>query len=164
MKNNTLNCLRKTLFVVFFLSTAMLTYAQSTITGVVVDAANSEPIIGANVIVKGTTNGTITDFDGNFMLSVEKGATLEISYMGYKTVTVSATDGMKVELAEDSELLEEVVVVGYGVVKKNDKDYKNNGNIKWNFTKFLIDRNGAIVARFEPTNMKSLREAIKECL
>lgn len=120
MKNNTLNYLRKTLFVVFFLSATMLTYAQSVITGLVVDAANSEPIIGANVIVQGTTNGTITDFDGNFMLSVEKGATLEISYMGYKTVTVSATDGMKVELAEDSELLEEVVVVGYGVVKKND--------------------------------------------
>lgn len=51
-----------------------------------------------------------------------------------------------------------------GVVKKTDKDYKNNGNIKWNFTKFLIDRNGKIVARFEPTDMKKLKEAIKECL
>ena len=51
-----------------------------------------------------------------------------------------------------------------GVVKKNDKDYKKNGNIKWNFTKFLIDRNGEIVARFEPTDMKSLKEKIKECL
>ena len=51
-----------------------------------------------------------------------------------------------------------------GVVKKNDKDYKKNGNIKWNFTKFLIDRNGEIVARFEPTYMKSLKEKIKECL
>lgn len=51
-----------------------------------------------------------------------------------------------------------------GVVKKMDKDYKNNGNIKWNFTKFLIDRNGEIVARFEPTDMKALKEKIKECL
>ena len=51
-----------------------------------------------------------------------------------------------------------------GVVKKNDKDYKKNGNIKWNFTKFLIDRNGEIVARFEPTDMKSLKERIEECL
>ena len=51
-----------------------------------------------------------------------------------------------------------------GVVKKNDKDYKKNGNIKWNFTKFLIDRNGEIVARFEPTDMKSLKEKIEECL
>lgn len=51
-----------------------------------------------------------------------------------------------------------------GVVKKTDKDYKNNGKIKWNFTKFLIDRNGEIVARFEPTDMKRLKNAIKECL
>ncbi len=51
-----------------------------------------------------------------------------------------------------------------GVVKKADKDYKNNGNIKWNFTKFLFDRNGNIVARFEPTDMKKLKEKIEECL
>ena len=51
-----------------------------------------------------------------------------------------------------------------GIVKKADKDYKNNGNIKWNFTKFLIDRNGEIVARFEPMDMKKLKEAIQECL
>lgn len=51
-----------------------------------------------------------------------------------------------------------------GVVKKADKDYKNNGNIKWNFTKFLIDRNGNIVSRFEPTDMKNLKEKIEECL
>ena len=50
------------------------------------------------------------------------------------------------------------------VVKKADKDYKNNGSVKWNFTKFLIDRNGEIVARFEPTDMKQLKEKIKECL
>ncbi len=51
-----------------------------------------------------------------------------------------------------------------GVVKRTDKDYKNNGKIKWNFTKFLIDRSGNIVARFEPTDMKKLKEKIKECL
>lgn len=51
-----------------------------------------------------------------------------------------------------------------GVVKKNDKDYKNNGNVKWNFTKFLINRNGEIVARFEPTDMKRLKAKIEECL
>ena len=51
-----------------------------------------------------------------------------------------------------------------GVVKKQDKGYKNNGNVKWNFTKFLIDRNGEIVARFEPTNMKKLKKAIENCL
>ena len=51
-----------------------------------------------------------------------------------------------------------------GVVKKNDKDYKNNGNVKWNFTKFLIDRNGEIAARFEPTDMKNLKTKIEACL
>ena len=51
-----------------------------------------------------------------------------------------------------------------GVVKKTDKDYKHNGNIKWNFTKFLIDRSGEIVARFEPTDMKNLKEKIAACL
>lgn len=51
-----------------------------------------------------------------------------------------------------------------GIVKKTDKDYKNNGKIKWNFTKFLIDRNGEIVGRFEPTDMKKLKDRIKECL
>ena len=51
-----------------------------------------------------------------------------------------------------------------GIVKKMDKDYKNNGKVKWNFTKFLIDRNGEIVARFEPTDMKKLKDAIKACL
>lgn len=51
-----------------------------------------------------------------------------------------------------------------GVVKKTDKDYKNNGKVKWNFTKFLIDREGSIVARFEPTDMKNLKDKIKECL
>ena len=51
-----------------------------------------------------------------------------------------------------------------GIVKKTDKDYKNNGKVKWNFTKFLIDRKGEIVARFEPTDMKKLKEAIQNCL
>ena len=51
-----------------------------------------------------------------------------------------------------------------GVVKKQDKNYKNNGNVKWNFTKFLIDRNGEIVGRFEPTNMKKLKKSIENCL
>lgn len=51
-----------------------------------------------------------------------------------------------------------------GIAKKMDKDYKNNGNIKWNFTKFLVDRDGNIVGRFEPTDMKKLKEKIKECL
>ncbi|MGN1239582.1 MAG: SusC/RagA family TonB-linked outer membrane protein [Paludibacteraceae bacterium] len=95
-------------------------FAQTTATGVVLDAANNEPIIGANIIEVGTTNGTITDFDGNFTLNVKTGAKLEISYMGYKSVSLPAAANMRVMLGEDSELLDEVIVVGYGVVKKND--------------------------------------------
>lgn len=100
--------------------TGLSAYAQSTVSGTVLEAATGEPVIGANIIAVGTTNGTITDFDGNFTLMVAEGANLEISYMGYKTVTMPAKNGMRVMLSEDTELLDEVVVVGYGVVKKND--------------------------------------------
>ena len=100
--------------------TGVSLFAQTTATGVVLDAANNEPIIGANIIEVGTTNGTITDFDGNFTLNVKTGAKLEISYMGYKSVSLPAAANMRVMLGEDSELLDEVIVVGYGVVKKND--------------------------------------------
>ncbi len=119
MKNKTFSLLRGfAVGVLAMLSTAAM--AQITATGVVEDAANGEPIIGASVLEVGTTNGTITDFDGNFSLKVAAGATLSISYMGYKTQELPAAQNMKVRLGEDSELLDEVVVVGYGVVKKND--------------------------------------------
>ena len=95
-------------------------FAQVQVSGVVVDAKTAEPVIGANIIEVGTTNGTITDFDGNFALTVKQGAQLEISYMGYKSQTLPAAANMRVALGEDSELLDEVIVVGYGVVKKND--------------------------------------------
>lgn len=87
------------------------------VTGTVIDQ-NGEPIIGANVVEKGTTNGTITDFDGNFALDVKSGAQLEISYIGYLTQTVKAGPNLRIVLQEDSKALEEVVVVGYGVQKK----------------------------------------------
>ena len=93
---------------------------QLTVNGTVIDKANGEPVIGASVLEIGTTNGTITDFDGNFTLMVNQGAKLQISYMGYKTEEVAAQSNVRVMMGEDSELLDEVVVVGYGVVKKND--------------------------------------------
>ena len=89
------------------------------VSGVIVDETG-EPIIGASILEKGTTNGTITDFDGNFTLDVAEGATLEISYVGYATQSLAAAAGMRVVLKEDTEVLEEVVVVGYGVQKKSD--------------------------------------------
>ena len=79
--------------------------AQVTATGVVVDAATGEPIIGASVLEEGTSNGTITDFDGNFQLNVASGAKLVISYVGYKTQNEAAAANLSIRLAEDSEVL-----------------------------------------------------------
>lgn len=93
---------------------------QINVTGNVKDALG-EYVIGASVLVKGTTNGTITDIDGNFTINgVDKGAVLEISYIGYVTQSVTVNDETPIiiVLKEDSETLEEVVVVGYGVQKK----------------------------------------------
>ena len=96
------------------------TFAQQiTVNGTVQDT-QGEPVIGANVVVKGTTNGTITDLDGNFRLTVDADVTLVISYIGYVTQELPAQPVMNITLAEDSELLDEVVVIGYGQVKKND--------------------------------------------
>jgi len=91
------------------------------ITGSVTDE-RGDAIIGANVIEKGTTNGTITDLDGNFSLSVSNGATLQISFMGYLTqeFKVDKRTSFSVSLKEDAQSLDEVVVVGYGVQKKRD--------------------------------------------
>ena len=81
---------------------------------------NGEPIIGATVMERGTSNGTITDIDGNFMLEVPEGAMLDISYVGYKNQSVQVLSGKQIaiSLREDSETLDEVVVIGYGAQKK----------------------------------------------
>lgn len=94
---------------------------KQTVSGVVKDATG-EPVIGASIVEKGTTNGTITDFDGNFSLEVSKGATLVISFVGYQTQEVVATPGktLNIQLSEDAEVLDEVVVVGYGTMRKKD--------------------------------------------
>lgn len=106
------------LFLGLFLSIGV--YAQNiTVKGHVKDAMGS--VIGANVVEKGnTSNGTITDLDGNFTLSVRKGATLIVSFIGYKSQEVAAAENLVVTLQDDAELLSEVVVIGYGVAKKND--------------------------------------------
>ena len=94
--------------------------AQQTakIKGTILDQ-NGEPIIGANVLVKGTTNGTITDFDGNYELDAPVGSTLVVSFIGYKTIEVKATaDKQTIKLAEDTETLDEVIVVGYTTQRK----------------------------------------------
>ncbi|MDR1724552.1 MAG: TonB-dependent receptor [Tannerella sp.] len=91
-----------------------------TVRGTVVDETN-EPVIGANIVEKGTTNGIITDLDGNFTLTTAPDATIVISYIGYKSQEVKATtELLRITLTEDTEVLEEIVVIGYGSVKKDD--------------------------------------------
>lgn len=93
---------------------------KKTVSGKVVDA-NGEPVIGATVLEKGTSNGTVTDFDGNFNLNVIEGAQLEVSYIGFKTQNIKAIgNSLAVTLLEDSEMLDEVVVIGYGTTTRKD--------------------------------------------
>lgn len=93
---------------------------QIHVKGVVVSKGDNEPVIGASVLEAGTTNGTITDFDGNFELDAKKGADLVISYIGYKNATVKAAASVSVVLEEDAAMLDEVVVTGYMAEKKAD--------------------------------------------
>lgn len=114
MKGKLFSCL-----VLMFLSISMM--AQKVpVSGTVSDQTG--PVIGASVIEKGTTNGTMTDNDGHFTLTVSKGAVIEISSIGYKTqeITVGAQTNFTVTLSEDNEFLDEVVVVGYGSMKNSD--------------------------------------------
>ena len=90
---------------------------NQSVSGIVTDA-NGEPVIGASIVEKGTANGCITDVDGRFTLDVKPGAVLKISFVGFQTSELKATRNMRVVLKEDSELLDEVVVVGYGSQKK----------------------------------------------
>ena len=92
---------------------------QLKVTGKVIDELNA-PMIGVSVIEKGTQNGVMTDVDGNYEISVAEGAVLEYSYIGYITVDKTAINGtINVNMEPDNELLEETVVVGYGVQKKS---------------------------------------------
>ena len=112
---------RTFLFTLLFSMVCMVLQAQSLqVEGTVISKSDGEPIIGAAVLEKGTTNGTITDFDGKFSLSVKQGAEIAISYVGFKTQTLKASSVMKVVLEEDAEMLQEVVVTGYTTQRKAD--------------------------------------------
>ena len=111
--------LKKALLSFALLMTATLLYAQSEIRGTVVDPTG-ETVIGATIMEQGTSNGTVTDLDGNFVLTVEPGKTLVISYIGFLTQEVPAQDGMHITLQTDALALEEVVVTGYTSQRKAD--------------------------------------------
>ncbi len=100
---------------------AAVTVSADVITGVVMAEGEPDPVIGANIMVKGTTIGTITDFDGNFELNANVGDVLVVSYMGYKPQEVKAlASPMRITLIPDNVMLEEVVAIGYGTMKKSD--------------------------------------------
>lgn len=108
------------LFMALFLMNVSWAFAQLTVTGRVQSTAG-EPLIGVNVVEKGTTNGTVTDLDGNYSLRVAKGKTLVFSYIGFLTQeNVVSSAKMNVTLKEDTETLDEVVVIGYGSISRKD--------------------------------------------
>ena len=109
----------KRLQTIFFcLLVGVSAFADINVKGKVIDADTSEPMIGVSILVKGTTTGTVTDFDGNFVLTVPDKATLQLSYMGYKTIEVRAVADMNIIMETDAQQLQEVVSLGYSAVKK----------------------------------------------
>jgi len=129
--------MKKTLLIIATMVLTVSAWAQFTVQGTVVDQTG-EPVIGATVVVPGTTIGTVTDFDGNFTLETSADAQITVSYVGYKPQTLAVVQQMHIVLSEDAEVLEDVVVIGYGVAKKNDMtgsvtalkpDEKNRGMV-----------------------------------
>ena len=125
MKQNNQNLfsafVRKIALAICFLGISTLAFAQSQVKGTVKDA-NGLPVIGATVIVDGTTTGTTTDANGQFVLKADDKATLTVSYLGFKDaqVTVAGKSDIQVTLEEDAAVLDDVVVVGYGTMRKSD--------------------------------------------
>lgn len=118
--NHHLFMMRRFSMMLFVLLVSLTVFAQKlSIKGTITDSKN-EPIIGASVSEQGTSNGTITDIDGHFTIQVDRNAMLRVSYIGYKTKTVKASQGLKVTLDDDVNLLEDVVAIGYGSVKRKD--------------------------------------------
>ena len=97
---------------------AVSAFADINVKGQVIDADGSEPLIGVSILVEGSTQGTITDFDGNFEITVPDKAVLQFSYIGYKTITVRAVPSMQVIMESDAQQLQEVVSLGYSAVKR----------------------------------------------
>ncbi|MGY5355755.1 SusC/RagA family TonB-linked outer membrane protein [Wenyingzhuangia sp. IMCC45467] len=110
-----------TLLALLFFNIALFAQEGVNLTGTILSSADNTPIPGANIIVKGTSKGTISDFDGNYQITVNKGDVIVLSYLGYKTQEVTVTDQNKIStvLQIDSSELDEVVIVGYGTQKKS---------------------------------------------
>ena len=111
--------MRRVLFSSALLLVSSLTFAQSKVSGTVKDA-NGEPLIGVSVVEVGTSNGAVTDIDGNYTLNVKPGAKLKVTYIGFLAQTVKAGSNSQIVLQEDNTQLNEVVVVGYGTMRRKD--------------------------------------------
>jgi TonB-linked SusC/RagA family outer membrane protein len=112
-----------TLLLLFAMLVATVVHAQvTTINGKVTDAQSGEPIPGVTIVIKGTLRGAVSNFDGDYSIDVDKGATLQFSYIGYKTseVIIGEVSTINVKLSTDTELLDDVIVVGYGIQKKRE--------------------------------------------
>jgi TonB-linked SusC/RagA family outer membrane protein len=105
--------------IALLLLVSTLTFAQSKVSGTVKDA-QGEPLVGVSVVEVGTTNGTVTDIDGNYTLNVKPGAKLKVSYVGFTPQTITAGLTSNIKLLEDNKTLNEVVVVGYGTMRRKD--------------------------------------------
>ena len=119
--------MKKILYTLLFtLAFATTASAQNiSVSGTVKSGADGLPLIGVNVIVKNTSSGAVSDFDGNFTISnVQSNATLVFTYLGFETLELSASVNMNVELAEDNESLDEVVLIGYGSKSRKDLTQK----------------------------------------
>ena len=115
--------MRKIALLFLALISSMTLMAPTTLRGTVLDATQGEPLIGATVMVKGTSVGSVADFDGNFTINVPKGKTqIVVSSIGYvsQTINIAGKTTITVKLKEDSKVMDEVVVVGYGQMKKSD--------------------------------------------
>lgn len=113
---------RISLFLCFLFYVVTITAQNLTVSGVVMASDDPNPVIGANVTIKGTSTGTITDFDGNFSITANKGDILLVNYMGYQTqeITVLSDAPLRITLNPDNVMLQEVVAIGYGTMKKSD--------------------------------------------
>ena len=108
------------LTLLFVMVCSVLRAQSLQVSGTVVSKTDGEPVIGATILERGTTNGTITDFDGKFSLTVNPASEISISYIGFKTQILKPQSVMNVILAEDTEMLQEVVVTGYTTQRKAD--------------------------------------------
>ena len=113
--------IKRAFFLTLLVLVCSVVQAQSLqVSGTIVSKSDGQPVIGATILEQGTTNGTITDFDGNFSLTVKQNAEISISYIGFKTQVVKAQSVLNIVLEEDTEVLEEVVVTGYTTQRKAD--------------------------------------------